>query len=64
MDRKFTVIDEITKSYRRFNTVGTQLTVRLLPPPVGLKETLFPILWQVLPTYASMHYKIATIRTW
>ena len=32
MDRKFKIIDEITRQYRRFNTVGTQLTVRLLPP--------------------------------
>ena len=35
MDRKFTIIDEITREYRRFNTVGTQRTVRQLPPPVG-----------------------------
>ena len=34
MDRKFTVNDENTREYRRFNTVGTQLTVRLLPQPV------------------------------
>jgi len=26
------IIDEITRHYRRFNTVGTQITVRLLPP--------------------------------
>jgi len=32
MDRKFTLDDEITRRYRRFGTVGTQLTVRLLPP--------------------------------
>ena len=32
IDRKFTIIDEITREYRRFNTRGTQLTVRLLPP--------------------------------
>jgi len=32
MDRKFTILDEITREYRRFNTRGTQLTVRLLPP--------------------------------
>ena len=25
-------MDEITREYRRFNTRGTQLTVRLLPP--------------------------------
>jgi len=35
MDRKFTIIDEITREYTRFNTRGTHLTVRLLPPPVG-----------------------------
>jgi hypothetical protein len=28
----FTSDDEINRKYRRFNTVGTQLTVRLLPP--------------------------------
>ena len=32
MDRKFTTVDEITRKYRRYNTVGTQLIVRLLPP--------------------------------
>jgi len=34
MDRKFTIINEITREYRRFNTVGIQLTDRLLPPTV------------------------------
>jgi hypothetical protein len=64
MDRKFTIIDEITREYGRFNTVGTQHTVRFYPHQRGVKETLFPILWPVRPTYTSMHYKIATIRTW
>ena len=32
MDSRFTIFDEITRQYRRFNTVGTQLTARLLPP--------------------------------
>jgi hypothetical protein len=32
MDQKFTIIDEITREYRRFNTMGRQLTVRLSPP--------------------------------
>ena len=32
MVRRFTIVDEITRQYRRFNTTGTQLTVRLLPP--------------------------------
>jgi len=35
MDPKFTIIDEITREYRKFNTVGTQLNVRLLPPTAG-----------------------------
>ena len=35
MEQKFTIIDEITREYRRFNTRGTQLTVRLLPPVEG-----------------------------
>jgi len=40
MDRKFTKVDEITRQYRRFNTVGTQLTVRLLPLPA---DTVRPV---------------------
>ena len=31
MERKFTIIEEITRQYKRFNTVGTQLTVCLFP---------------------------------
>jgi len=34
MERNFTIV-EITRQYRRFNTVGTQLTVRLLPLSEG-----------------------------
>ena len=30
VERGFTIDDEITRQYRQFNTVGTQLTVRLL----------------------------------
>ena len=33
MDRRFEIEGEITRQYRRFNAVGTQLTVRLQPPP-------------------------------
>jgi hypothetical protein len=33
MDRSFTVDTEITRQYRSFNATGTQITVRLLPPP-------------------------------
>ena len=32
MDSRFTIVDEIARQYRRFNTTGTQLTARLLPP--------------------------------
>jgi len=32
MDRRFTINDEITRQYIRIGSVGTQLTVRLLPP--------------------------------
>jgi hypothetical protein len=32
---KFTIDGEITRQYRRFNAVGKELTVRLLPPGVG-----------------------------
>jgi hypothetical protein len=33
MDRSFSIDEEISRQYRRFNATGTQLTVRLLPPP-------------------------------
>jgi len=32
---RFTIEEEQTRLYRRFNAQGTQLTVRLLPPPEG-----------------------------
>jgi len=32
MDHRFTIVNEINRQYRRFNTIGTQLNVRLLPP--------------------------------
>ena len=32
MDRKFTIFEEIIGQYRRLNTVGSELMVRLLPP--------------------------------
>jgi len=40
MASRFELDDTIRRQYRRYNTVGTQLTVRLLPPtdnsdPVG-----------------------------
>ena len=49
MDRKFTIVDEITRQYRRFNTVGTQLTIRLLPPPSDTVRPLPPPSHTVLP---------------
>jgi len=33
--QRFTIEDEQTRLYRRFNAQGTQRTVRLLPPPEG-----------------------------
>ena len=35
---RFTVEEEQTRLYRRFNVQGTQLTVRLLPPPEGQED--------------------------
>jgi hypothetical protein len=32
---RFMIEEEQTRQYRRFNAQGTQLTVRLLPPPGG-----------------------------
>jgi len=32
---RFTIDGEITRQYRRSNAIGTQLTVRLLPLPLG-----------------------------
>jgi len=33
--QRFTIEEEQTRQYKRFNAQGTQLTVRLLPPPEG-----------------------------
>jgi len=33
MDTRFKIEGEISRQYRRFNATGTQLTMRLLPPP-------------------------------
>ena len=33
MDRRFKIEGEITRQYRRFNAVGTQLTMRMQPHP-------------------------------
>ena len=33
MERRFKIEGEITRQYRLFNALRTQLTVRLLPPP-------------------------------
>ena len=33
--QRFTIEEEQTRQYMRFNAQGTQLTVRLLPPPEG-----------------------------
>ena len=38
----FTIEEEQTREYRRFNAQGTQITVRLLPPPEG-EENLKPM---------------------
>ena len=35
---RFTIEEEQTRLYRRFNAQGTQLTVRLLPPPEGEED--------------------------
>ena len=32
MARRFEIMDTITRQYRRYNAVGRQLTVRLIPP--------------------------------
>jgi hypothetical protein len=35
MEGKFQIIEEVVRQYRKFNTEGTQINVRLLPPPDG-----------------------------
>jgi len=36
--QRFTIEEKQTRLHRRFNARGTQLTVRLLPPPEGQKD--------------------------
>jgi hypothetical protein len=35
MSRHFTVLNEVNRHYRRFNTEGRELTVRMTAPPMG-----------------------------
>jgi len=37
--QRFTIDEEQTRQYRRFNAQGTQLTVRLLPPSEGEEDS-------------------------
>ena len=37
---RFTIHSEMHRQYRRFNAVGTELTVRLLPPTRGMTQIL------------------------
>jgi hypothetical protein len=41
MARYFTVQNEVTRHYRRFNAEGTELTVRMLAPPPGSAATRY-----------------------
>jgi len=35
MDRRFDILDQNTRQYRRYNAVGRQITARLIPPSVN-----------------------------
>jgi hypothetical protein len=43
MEDKFEIIEEVVMQYRRFNAEGTQLKVRLLPPPDDDKTVTNPV---------------------
>ena len=64
MDRKFTIINEITREYRRFNNVGTQLTIRLLPQPVGDERDTVSHFIACVSNLCEHALQIPTIRTW
>jgi hypothetical protein len=60
---RFTIDQELTSQDRRFNTEGTQLTVRLLSPFEG--EDSNPMShFLASMTELSTHYEIARILIW
>jgi hypothetical protein len=54
---RFTIKEEITKEYRRFNAVGTQLTARLLPPVDSNPMSYFLASVSDLFEHALQNYK-------
>ena len=58
MERKFTIVDEITRQYRRFNTVGTQLKYVFCLHQRGTNETPFSISEPVWLICVSMLYEM------
>jgi hypothetical protein len=63
MDRIFAVIDQITREYKYFNTVETQLTLPLLPAPEGDERDPVSHFMASVTNLCEHAYKSATIRT-
>jgi len=62
--QRFTIEEEQTRQYRRFNARGTQLTVRLLPPPEGEDEEPHVPFPRQCDNYSSSRYEISRIAIW
>ena len=61
---KFTVDGEIYREYRRFNAVGTELIVRLLPPALGDDSDAVTHFQASVTIFFIMLYGIVVILIW
>ena len=65
---RFTIDEEITIQYRRFNATGTELTVRFLPPPhesnpiSHFQASVTKLFWYALPDRQDSDMVGLTIR--
>jgi hypothetical protein len=61
---RFLIASEIQRRYQRFNAVGTQLTVQLLPPSIG--EDTNPVTHFLASVTDMLEYAVrkGETRTW
>jgi hypothetical protein len=61
---RFAMKEEITRKYRRFNAVGTQLTVLFLPPTEGVDSNLMSHFLASVSDLFEHALKTVTIPIW
>jgi hypothetical protein len=63
MEDKLEIIEEVVRQYGKFNAEGTQLKVRLLPPPDNCYKSCYTFRDQY-EHCLTMHYATLTTVTW